>query len=164
MASFVTAMLLLTLFSLYVSCSKILRHVAIQTWAQQQGTYAAHIVQDTFRPAVSFDIYPRYTRNLDIPLAPGGTGTYCTVFNLSGHTSGFYFSGSKLYMVPDIGTDNRPARGDDIVLVHSLDENARFTFTYNQLDMRFCVCDPQDSSRILFTADTVFTPRNTPID
>lgn len=164
MASFVTALLLLTLFALYISCSKLMRRAAIQTWAQQQGTYATHVIQDAFRPAVSFDIYPSYTANPGLPLAPGGTGTFCTVFNMKGQTSGFYFSGTQLYMVPDVGKDSRPGKSDDIILASSVDVDSRFTFTYNQLDMFFRIFDPQDENRILFTADALITPRNVPVD
>lgn len=164
MASFVTALVLLTIGALYVSCGHIMRRTSLQTWAKQQGMFATHAVQDVFRPAVSFTVFPSYTAQPGPALLPGQTGTYCIVFNLHGHTSGFYFAHNALYFVPDESSDLKPYSGDDIMLATSIAHSAHFTFTYNQLDMYFRIPDPDDPQKSLFSTHSLFTPRNVPID
>ena len=165
MAAFVTSLLIMTLIAMYVTAGDVIRRGAVQTWAQQQANYAISLIGDTFRPAVSFVIYSSYASSRGEPLEPGSTGTYCTVFNLYGITSAFYFANSRLYFVTNEATDTRASSSDDVIVMTDVDPAfSKFTYTFNMLDMSLRVLDPRDTSRTLFSTRTQFTPRNLPID
>jgi len=156
-ASAVTALVLLTLITIYVQATHTLRYIWLRLWAQQRARAALETIAASARHAYQCELYSSYAPS---PGTQVLTGNYVRFFHTNGSTCGVYRSGTILYFIPSEAQDNRASSADDIPLLSGLLPQPPFIAGYNQIRVQLSVADDRATNTTLMAVNTYITLRN----
>jgi len=155
-ASFISLMIVFAIVSIFIYGYDVLREGTVQTWAQQNANYAMEQIASVTRPAQILKVYGSYGPSPGVDTISGDF----LVTAGEGYTSGLYRSGTKLYYVRDMASDNLSSSSDDYILAGNLRNSTLFAFSNFHLNVTFSIYDPQQTNQVLVNAYTSISARN----
>lgn len=155
-ASAIGLLVVFAMVAVFIYGYDVLREGTVQTWAQQNANYAMEQIASLVRPAQILKVYGNYSASPGIDTIAGNF----MVTAGDGYTSGVYRSGTKLYYVPNMISDNMSSSADDYILAANLYESTLFSFSNFHLNVTFSIYDPQQTNQILVSAYTSISARN----